>query len=217
MLAAFWLLNIPSLFSKIPLASVTWVNPGWKQQAWLPHLIQIYSWIGKRTQQNKKFCLQTFKKWVKGSLRKRKEAQTPTMMTVAREKKEAWRQVSVFCLGILTNGWINIKCKSLSLCMDCSPELSPHVYAYFASWMPWTLSIESHTLNSIHLQWDLLYVAWHSFRRRVLQVMLPTLCPSTPFPLWLQLSSVLRHIGFLSESKMLLWTHNMMGMLKNTS
>lgn len=103
-------------------------------------------------------------------------------MTVAREKKEAWRQVSVFCLGILTNGWINIKCKSLSLCMDCSPELSPHVYAYFASWMPWTLSIESHTLNSIHLQWDLLYVARHSFRRRVLQVMLPTLCPSTPFP-----------------------------------
>lgn len=75
----------------------------------------------------------------------------------------------------------------------------------------------THTCNSIHLQWDLFYVTWHSFRRRVLQVTLPTLCPSTSFSLWLQLSSILRHTGFLSERKMLLWTHSTMGMLKNTS
>lgn len=114
MLASISLLNVPSLFSKIPPASAIHVNLGWKQQAWLPHPIQVYSWIGKRTQQNKKICLQTFRKWVKWSLRKRKETQTPTMMTVVRKKKEVWRQVSLFCTGVLTNCWLNTKCRSHS-------------------------------------------------------------------------------------------------------
>lgn len=144
-LAAIWLLNVPSLFSTIPLASVIRVNLGWKQQAWLPHLIWTYSRIGKRNQQNKKLCLQTFKKRIKGSLRMRREVQTPSMMSMARKKKEPWRQASGFSLGVLTNGWLNTKCKSHSWWMDCNPELSPHMHPCFPSWMPWTLSTESHT------------------------------------------------------------------------
>lgn len=217
MLASFWLLNVPSLFSIIPLASAIRVNLGWKQQAWLPHLIQIYSWIGKRTQQKKKFCLQTFKTWVKCFLRKR-VAQTPTMMTVVRKKKESWRQVSVFCTDVLTNRWFNTKCRSHSSCMDWTQNCLPTCVHVFPAECPrHSVLSHTHTCNSIHLQWDLFYVTWHSFRRSMLQVILPTLCPSTPFSLWLQLSTVLRHICFLSESKILLWTHSTMGMLKNTS
>lgn len=65
------------------------------------------------------------------SLFEKEKGGTATTTIEARGKKEVRSQVSVLCLGVLTNGCLNVKRISPPSGMDCNPELSPHVHPCF--------------------------------------------------------------------------------------